>query len=131
MERFSPDVYHVPFSFAVCWLYREQRNLHFYGIHQETPYLLTQEYKSLPYEPQPLPFSSENAALVTAQKINLPPNTGFCFYRKEIHDISSESDQTLFHPVPMMVNFHEAQQSMSYSWHSPMQKMTNWCPSFI
>jgi len=106
MERFSPDIYKVAFSFALGWLCKKDRSLSFYGIRQDLPMVINADGLCSTAECKPLDFTGKFAELISAQKLKLPQKSAFCFYRTGIEKVSEESYNDLFsasvkiHSVP-------------------------------
>ena len=109
MERFSPDIYNVAFSFAIGRLIRDERRLDFYGIRQDLPAVANRDGKCIEPESKVLEFTGKFAGLIKAETVVLPKGASFCMYRKGIQTISNETYQNTF--VPSFKN-HETVSSL-------------------
>lgn len=117
MERFSPDIYKVTFSFAIGWLQKVPRKLSFFGIRQDPPILLDSNGQSVLAETHPLPVSGPYAKLIDAVEMVIPKDTMLCFYRSGMANIPSAENADLFarsismigpHPVKVLKDIEQA-----------------------
>ncbi len=98
MERFSPDIYKVAFSFALGRICFEERRLDFYGIRQERPSVIHHSGNWMRPEARVLEFSGKFANLIKAESVPLSRGASFCIYRKGIETISDTTCQNTFIP---------------------------------
>ncbi len=96
MDRFSPDIYNVAFSFAMGRLIKAERRLEFYGIRQDLPIAVDRKGECTKLENQPLEFTGKFSGLINAQTAVLPADSSFCLYRRGIESISRQTYQTIF-----------------------------------
>ncbi len=84
LERFSPDIYHVAFSFALGWLDSINHTMQYYSLKQDFPFLIKKDGSTERPQPVLLPYDGPHKELISAAFIECNPKEVFCFYRKGI-----------------------------------------------
>lgn len=106
MERFSPDIYGVTFSFAIGWLQKTPRKLSYFGIRQNPPFLMDAKGNPVSLLTEALTTSGSYTNLIDAIELAIPENTILCFYRNGMVETSLEEDAKLFSKSIKTSGFH-------------------------
>lgn len=90
MERFSPDIYDVDFSFGLGWLCQPRRMLSFFSIRQEPPWLLDNNGQKLRAGQRVLKTNTKYDGLLVAREMDVPEGANLCFARQGVEELTEE-----------------------------------------
>ena len=96
MQRFSPDVHGVAFSFAVGWLDISTHSLSYYAFQQKPPLCMDTQGNCSQPDLETLAYNGPFADLIRAHKIVLDPDVVFCFYRLGVSNVLPELYRKMF-----------------------------------
>lgn len=96
MQKFSPDIYPVTFSFAMGWLQRQNRTLTFYGIRQKLPLIMDYQGGQLNPEVNPLSIKGSFSDMIAAHQVTVPEKSLICFYRNGMSYEQNTKQYALF-----------------------------------
>ncbi len=90
LERFSPDIYHVAFSFALGWADSASHTLQYFALKQDFPCVISVDGNIKNPEPILLPYNGPYNQLIAAGSVAIQKDETVCFYRKGISSEISE-----------------------------------------
>ncbi len=96
MQKFSPDIYPVTFSFGIGWMQKKSRKLSFFGIRQNLPLIFDNGGSQLSAQVNSLPVTGSFAKIVEAYEIKIPQNCLICFYREGMSYDQDQEQKALF-----------------------------------
>jgi len=100
MQKFSPDIYPVTFSFAIGWMQKQSRKLSFFGIRQTLPLIIDFDGKELDSQILSLDVSGSFAGLIEAHEMSVPEQSLICFYREGMaNDLKPEQRELLVQSI--------------------------------
>jgi len=106
LEKFSPDVYEIAFTFSLGLLDYETGRIRVYAIYQTLPYLIGPDGKGEVLQGEPLPFTSPYSEIVSSVTAVLLKKSILCFYSRGVDKVSADVYQNTFDNAFMESEYH-------------------------
>ncbi len=106
LNRFSPDIFQVAFSFALGWLDSPSQTLQYFALKQDLPCLISDKGEIKIPELLMLPYDGPYNQLITAGSVHILKNEVLCFYRKGTRSELSELYGKMFSASIVKQNFN-------------------------
>ncbi len=99
LERFSPDIYQIAFTFSLTTFDLQQNKIYFHGLHQSKPFVIENNGKADFLQGQKIEIKSELEQFITAMESEIRPGQWICLYQSEAKPVHKKVYEDLFVPA--------------------------------
>ncbi len=110
LERFSPDIYRVAFTFSILGFDFTTSMMYYLGLHQSGPFAIDRQGHGYFLNGDPIPIDSEVSNFITAFETSLKPDHWIGLYLKDVRPVEEEEYRLVFtnglkNPRPLFQEF--------------------------
>ncbi len=122
IERFSPDIYQVAFTFAIIFIHTPAQKLYFYGLNLNGPYEISPETPPRWPNAELITIDSELRNFITAYKAPIHSGQRFVHFLAGSNPVDESVYEKIFVPALKNNNYHLQKSALYLEENLPEQE---------